>query len=67
MVGKSPATGTNTGLARFGSLTPLAPILLTVTAIWIASCWCYYALVEVLSLKSGYDEAPVLFAGYYLT
>ncbi|MEP3596646.1 hypothetical protein [Parvibaculum sp.] len=40
---------------------------MTVTAIWIASCWCYYALVEVLSLKSGYDEAPVLFAGYYLT
>lgn len=67
MVGKSPATSTTTGLARFGILTTLAPIPLTVATLWIASSWCYYALVEALSLESGYDDAPVLFAGYYLT
>lgn len=33
---------------------------------WSVSSWGYYALVEALALESGYDDAPILFAGYYL-
>ncbi|CAN0606175.1 unnamed protein product, partial [Ectocarpus sp. 12 AP-2014] len=44
----------------------LAPVLVTVAALWIASSWYYYALVDALALENGYDEAPILFAGFYL-
>ena len=33
---------------------------------WSVSSWGYYALVEALAVESGYDDAPILFAGYYL-
>ncbi|NND17206.1 MAG: hypothetical protein HKN98_01370 [Silicimonas sp.] len=44
----------------------MVPILLTVAVLWMASSWFYYALVEALSLDSGYDDAPIIFAGFYL-
>ena len=40
--------------------------LLSVAALWSASSYGYYALVDALSLESGYNEAPFMFAAYYL-
>ncbi len=40
--------------------------LLSVAVLWSASSYGYYALVEALGLKSGYNDAPVTFAAYYL-
>jgi hypothetical protein len=45
----------------------IAMILLGVALLWTISSWSYYALVDGLSLDSGYDDAPVLFTGFYLT
>ncbi|UYV37740.1 hypothetical protein N4R57_01060 [Rhodobacteraceae bacterium D3-12] len=44
---------------------PLTALLL-VGAMWIASSWAYYALRSALALESGYDDAPILFAAFYL-
>ncbi|MCW8842282.1 MAG: hypothetical protein OQK00_02585 [Rhodobacteraceae bacterium] len=44
----------------------LTLVLLAVAVIWVVSSWCYYAIVDGLGLKSGYDDAPIFFAGYYL-
>lgn len=40
--------------------------LLSVAALWSASSYGYYALVDALGLESGYNDAPALFAAYYL-
>ena len=40
--------------------------ILIVAALWLVSSQAYYALVTALGLESGYDAAPVLFAGYYI-
>ncbi|WP_417427203.1 hypothetical protein [Hoeflea sp.] len=40
--------------------------LLSVAALWSASSYGYYALVDALHLESGYNDAPALFAAYYL-
>ena len=40
--------------------------LALVAVFWSVSSWGYYALIEALALDSGYDEAPVVFAVYYL-
>jgi hypothetical protein len=44
----------------------LALTLLSVAALWSASSYGYYALVEMLGLESGYNDAPAVFAAYYL-
>ena len=44
----------------------LAPTFAAVAALWSVSSWGYYAAVGALGLENGYDEAPVLFAAYYL-
>ena len=43
-----------------------APVVVVVALLWMASSWCYYAVVDALQLDSGYDDAPILFAGLYL-
>lgn len=63
---KTSAGVTDIGPARFAKLSAPVTIPLTVAAIWMASSWCYYVLVEALALESGYDDAPILFAGFYL-
>lgn len=40
--------------------------LLSVAALWSASSYGYYALVDALGLESGYNEAPFAFAAYYM-
>jgi hypothetical protein len=67
-----------TGHARAGWLSFLQPdgkgyrtvtlglTVLSVAALWSASSYGYYALVDALGLESGYNEAPGLFAAYYL-
>ncbi|MBM2576353.1 hypothetical protein JQC91_08540 [Jannaschia sp. Os4] len=52
--------------APTGSLRRLAPTFALVAMLWSASSWGYYALADGLDLSNGYDEAPVLFAAYYL-
>lgn len=44
----------------------LWPTFALVAGFWSISSWGYYALVDALSLESGYDDAPILFAAYYL-
>lgn len=48
------------------ALRAMLPTLALVAVFWSASSWGYYALVEALALESGYDDAPIIFAGYYL-
>lgn len=45
----------------------MLPTLALVGVVWSVSSWGYYALVSAMALDSGYDEAPLIFAGYYLT
>ncbi|QCO57397.1 hypothetical protein EOK75_16915 (plasmid) [Pseudorhodobacter turbinis] len=40
--------------------------IVIVTILWLASSQGYYQIVATLGLESGYDNAPVLFAAYYL-
>jgi len=40
--------------------------LASVAGLWSASSYGYYALVKAFSLESGYNDAPGLFAVYYL-
>lgn len=40
--------------------------ILIVATLWLVSSQAYYALVTALGLEGGYDNAPVLFATYYL-
>ena len=61
-----PPEAMKDGQVQIGIPTALAPILLTTAALWMASDWCYYSLVDALDLESGYDDAPILFAAYYL-
>ncbi len=49
-----------------GGLARMAPTLALVALLWSVSSWGYYVLVDALALDVGYDEAPVLFAAYYL-
>ncbi len=51
---------------RLAQLRAMAPVLLLVALLWMTSSWCYYAFVEALALDSGYDDAPILFALFYL-
>ncbi|MCY0095970.1 hypothetical protein [Hoeflea ulvae] len=44
----------------------MAFTLLSVAGLWSASSYGYYALVNALGLESGYNDAPGLFAAYYL-
>tara|TARA_R100000687_G_scaffold81402_1_gene78369 strand:- start:4211 stop:4951 length:741 start_codon:yes stop_codon:yes gene_type:complete len=46
--------------------TEVAVISATVAVLWIVSSWCYYALVDALSLDSGYNDAPIVFAIFYI-
>lgn len=47
-------------------LRTMLPTLALVAAFWSISSWGYYALVDALALENGYDDAPILFAGYYV-
>ena len=53
--------------ARSGrAFRAMLPALALAVLIWSVSSWGYYALVGAMALDSGYDDAPVIFAGYYL-
>lgn len=65
MTNSSQAMERRVGFPRW-RYTEVAVISATVAILWIASSWCYYALVDALSLNSGYNDAPVLFAVFYL-
>ncbi|MBW4962181.1 hypothetical protein [Sulfitobacter sp. CW3] len=53
--------------ARFvDAFRTLLPTVAFVVVIWSVSSWGYSALVNAIALDSGYDDAPLLFAGYYL-
>ncbi|WP_417809551.1 hypothetical protein [Thioclava sp.] len=47
-------------------IAALGLVLFAVAVLWVGSSWCYYALVEGMGLESGYDDAPIFFAGFYL-
>lgn len=49
-----------------GALRNMLSTLALVAVFWSVSSWGYYALVEALAVESGYDDAPILFACYYL-
>ncbi|MEP3331047.1 hypothetical protein [Sedimentitalea sp.] len=51
---------------KYSSKAVVLLVLLAVAALWVMSSWCYYAFVDGLGLESGYDDAPLLFAGFYL-
>ena len=59
-------TGAVTQVKSSLGLRAMLPTLALVAVFWSISSWGYYALVEALALESGYDDAPILFAGYYL-
>ena len=40
--------------------------LASVAALWSASSYGYYALVDMLGLESGYNDAPLVMTAYYL-
>ena len=48
------------------ALRAMLPTLALVGLFWSVSSWGYYALVSAMALDSGYDDAPLLFAIYYL-
>ncbi|MDP5084365.1 MAG: hypothetical protein NWQ23_03015 [Yoonia sp.] len=48
------------------ALRAMLPTLALVGVIWSVSSWGYYALVNAMALDSGYDDAPLIFASYYL-
>ena len=48
------------------ALRAMLPTLALVGLFWSVSSWGYYALVNAMALDSGYDDAPLLFASYYL-
>ena len=47
-------------------LARMASTLALVVLLWSVSSWGCYVLVDALALDVGYDEAPILFAAYYL-
>lgn len=47
-------------------LLQLVPTLTLIALLWSASSWGYYALVDTSGVANGYDDAPILFAGYYV-
>ena len=47
-------------------LTQMVPIFALVALLWSVSSWGYYVLVEVLEVESGYNDAPILSAAFYL-
>lgn len=51
---------------NYGPIVTITMILLGVAVLWTVSSWSYYWVVGALSLDSGYDDAPILFAGFYL-
>lgn len=59
-------TGAVTQVQSGRGLRMMPPTLALVAVFWTVSSWGYYALLEALALESGYDDAPILFAGYYL-
>ncbi|MFZ7094017.1 hypothetical protein [Primorskyibacter sp. 2E233] len=62
---QNPVTATR---GRFvDAVRAMLPTLALVGVIWSVSSWGYYALVNAMALDSGYDDAPLLFAIYYLT
>jgi len=61
---QKPDTARWAGVASL--LWAMGPTLTLVAVLWSVSSRGYYELVEALSLDSGYDDAPMLFAGYYL-
>ena len=44
----------------------MALMLVSVALLWSASSYGYYVLVDALGLRSGYNDAPLVFAAYYL-
>ncbi|WP_299655198.1 hypothetical protein [uncultured Jannaschia sp.] len=59
------ASGTGGGGAPW-ALARMAPTLAPVAVLWSVSSWGYYALADAPGVQAGYDDAPVLFAVYYL-
>jgi hypothetical protein len=49
-----------------GPAWQIGRVVLIVSLLWIVSSQGYYALVDAFGLGSGYNDAPVLFAAYYL-
>lgn len=41
-------------------------LLIVVAAFWSGTSQLYYLLVDALNLENGYDDAPFLFAAFYL-
>ncbi|MBU2992419.1 hypothetical protein Q4555_09085 [Octadecabacter sp. 1_MG-2023] len=52
-------------LSRF-DMRAVASLLVAAALFWAVSSQLYYWIVDALSLERGYDEAPFLFAAYYL-
>lgn len=66
IVGTRPAGWFNNLRSETRPALALGLTLLGVAALWSASSYGYYALVQTLGLESGYNDAPAIFAAYYL-
>lgn len=53
--------------SRASAALSMGAALAGVAAFWLASSYGYYALAHAWGLESGYEEAPFVFAAYYLT
>ena len=61
----NPSNATASAKPIASLFVQMAPTFALIALLWSVSSWGYYALVEVLEIESGYDDAPVLFAGFY--
>ena len=65
---------TSPSKSQLGSAAPpngkplgqIGRVVLIVVVLWVVSSQAYYAIFLALGVKNGYDDAPVLFAAYYL-
>lgn len=52
--------------SHMNNLRPIWRVVAIVAVLWTVSGRAYYLLVEALGLQSGYNDAPVPFAAFYL-
>lgn len=46
--------------------TSVVSVIFRTAVLWSISSYCYYTLVDIFGLDSGYSDAPFVFAFYYL-
>ncbi|PIB24238.1 hypothetical protein BFP76_03170 [Amylibacter kogurei] len=57
---------TQNSMDRKAEVWPVFKALIIVAVLWVVSSQLYYYLVDWLGLDSGYNDAPILFALFYV-